>query len=226
MFQFSQNKKTMKQTRFIAIFAVIITMMLPIQNQAQDFTNRGNFLIGTALGFSSNTSTISQTTGKGEGPESVQWNIAPHVGYFLFENFTIGVGLDYTFSREKQPNEDKNDDSDLLFGPFGRYYFPFGGDKAVFLEGNFGFGTSSDDLIVNGQTQSISTDIIAFGAGPGFTIFSNDAFGIETLFKYNFAQSRFNTEQGGVISETTTKTNQFSVSLGLQVYFEGLRRAK
>ncbi|MBK8968842.1 MAG: outer membrane beta-barrel protein [Lewinellaceae bacterium] len=201
-------------------------MLFALQIQAQNFTERGNFLIGTALGFSSNTSTISQTSGKGEGPESFQWNIAPHVGYFLFENFAIGVGLDYTFSREKQPNEDKNDDTDLLFGPFGRYYVPFGGDKAVFLEGNFGFGTSSDDLIIDGQPQSISTDIIAFGAGPGFTIFSNDAIGIETLFKYNYARSRFNTTQNGVVTETTTKTNQFAVSLGIQVYFAGLRRAK
>lgn len=216
----------MKQTTILTAVAAIVAMLFALQIQAQNFTERGNFLVGTAIGFSSNTSTISQSTGKGDGPESFQWNIAPHVGYFLFENFAIGVGLDYTFSREQQPNEDKNDDTDLLFGPFGRYYIPFGGDKAVFLEGNFGFGTSSDDLIINGEPQSISTDIIAFGAGPGFTIFSNDAIGIETLFKYNYARSRFNTTQEGVVTETTTKTNQFAVSLGIQVYFAGLRRAK
>lgn len=216
----------MKQTTILTAVAAIVAMLFALQIQAQNFTERGNFLVGTAIGFSSNTSTISQSTGKGDGPESFQWNIAPHVGYFLFENFAIGVGLDYTFSREQQPNEDKNDDTDLLFGPFGRYYIPFGGDKAVFLEGNFGFGTSSDDLIINGEPQSISTDIIAFGAGPGFTIFSNDAIGIETLFKYNYARSRFNTTQDGVVTETTTKTNQFAVSLGIQVYFAGLRRAK
>ena len=200
--------------------------LLSIKGQAQDFTQRGNFMFGSTVGFSSNTSNIAQGGTKGEGPESFQWNLAPHIGYFLFDNFNLGIGLDYTFSREKQPNADKNDDSDLLFGPFGRYYVPFGGDKAVFLEGNFGFGTSSDALIVDGATQNISTDVIAFGAGPGFTIFSNDALGIETLFKYNFARSRFNTTQGGVVTETTTKTNQFAVSLGLQFYFGGLRRAR
>lgn len=210
----------------IVVVAVLAAALLSINAGAQDFTSRGNFMFGSAVGFSSNTSTIAQAGEKGEGPESFQWNIAPHIGYFLFNNFTLGIGLDYTFSREKQPNEDKNDDSDLLFGPFGRFYVPFGGDKAVFLEGNFGFGTSSDDLIIGGETQNISTDIIAFGAGPGFTIFSNDAIGIETLFKYNFARSRFNTTQGSVTTETTTKTNQFAVSLGVQFYFGGLRRVK
>lgn len=215
----------MKRLGF-AVGAVLTAMLLSINARAQDFTDRGNFMFGSAVGFSSNTSTIAQGGQKGEGPESFQWNIAPHIGYFLFNNFTLGIGLDYTFSREKQPNEDKNDDSDLLFGPFGRFYVPFGGDKAVFLEGNFGFGTSSDDLIVDGEPQNISTDIIAFGAGPGFTIFSNDAIGVETLFKYNFARSRFNTTIGGVNTETTTKTNQFAISLGVQFYFAGLRRAK
>jgi hypothetical protein len=215
----------MKQTMFIAVMAVFAAILLPVTMQSQDYTGRGNFMFGTAVGFSSNTNTISQGGSSGEGPESFQWNLAPHIGYFLFDNFALGIGLDYTFSREKQPNQDKNDDSDLLFGPFGRYYVPFGGDKAVFLEGNFGFGTSSDDLIIGGESQSISTDIIAFGAGPGFTIFSNDAIGIESLFKYNYARSRFNTTVGGVATETTTKTNQFSVSLGIQFYFAGLRRA-
>ena len=215
----------MRQIIINAGVGALAFFLLAVHLHAQQYTQRGNFLIGSAVGFSSNTSNIAQGGAKGEGPESFQWNIAPHVGYFLFENFALGVGLDYTFSREKQPNKDKNDDSDLLFGPFMRYYLPFGGDKAVFLEGNFGFGTSSDDLIIDGQPQHISTDIIAFGAGPGFTIFSSDAIGIETLFKYNFARSRFNTTIGGVSAETTTKTNQFAISLGIQVYFSGFRRA-
>lgn len=216
----------MRQNMFKAVMALWVAMLLSINLQAQDFTGRGNFMFGTAVGFSSNTSTIGQGGSEGEGPKSFQWNIAPHIGYFLFDNFTLGIGLDYTFSREQQPNEDKNDDSDLLFGPFGRFYVPFGGDKAVFLEGNFGFGTSSDNLIINGEPRDISTDIIAFGAGPGFTIFSNDAIGIETLFKYNYARSRFNTTVGGITTETTTKTNQFAVSLGIQLYFGGVRRVK
>lgn len=213
----------MKNNRILVIVAVVAALLLSARIYSQDFTERGNFMFGSALGFASNTSTISQAGNQGDGPRSFQWNLAPHIGYFLFNNFTVGIGLDYTFSREQQPNEDKNDDSDLLFGPFGRYYLPFGNDKAVFLEGNFGFGTSSDNLIVDGQPQKISTDIIAYGAGPGFTIFSNDAIGVETLFKYNFARSRFNTTQNGVNTETTTKTNQFAVSLGIQFYFGGLR---
>ncbi len=35
------------------------------------------------------------------------------------------------------------------------------------------------------------TNIFAIGAGPGFTIFSSDAIGIEALIKYNYARSKF-----------------------------------
>ena len=214
----------MKKIGF-SVFVILAVLLLPLGLHAQNVTARGNFLIGSALGFSSNTSTRTQGGSAEEGLESFQWNLAPHVGYFLFDNFNLGIGMDYTFSREKRAGqEDKDDDSDLLFGPFARFYVPFGGDMAVFLEGNFGFGTSSDDIILNGEAQSISTDIIAYGIGPGFTIFSNNNIGLETAFKYNFARSRFNTVVNNVTTETITKTNQFAVSLGIQFYFGGLRR--
>ena len=144
-------------------------------------------------------------------------------GYFLFNNFTLGIGLDYTSSTETRAGEDKTKDSDLLFGPFARYYFPFG-DKAIFLQGNFGFGNSADNLTIGTEKQNINTNILAVGAGPGFTIFSNDAIGLEALVKYNYARSKFDLDIAGVKTTTTTKTNQIALSLGIQVYFAGLKR--
>jgi hypothetical protein len=197
---------------------------------AQHFTDQGNFLIGSAIGFSTNQSTVSYsgaTPGtSNEGPTSRQLNIAPHIGYCLIDNLALGIGMDYTFSREKQPGTDKRQNSDLLFDPFGRYYLPFGEDKAIFLETNFGFGNSSSDLVLDNKLQSVNTSITAVGVGPGFTIFSHDAVGVEALFKYNYAHSKFNTESAGVKTETTTNTNQFSVSLGIHFYFAGIRAAK
>jgi len=200
-------------------------MLIPIA-QGQ-FTNQGRFMIGSAVGFATNTSKTSfsgQTPNEGESePQNTQWNVAPSIGYFLFNNFTLGIGLDYTTSTETREGKAKTKDSDLLFGPFARYYFPFG-DKAVFLQGNFGFGNSSENSTLSGTDQNINTNIIAIGAGPGFTIFSNDAIGLEALVKYNYARSKFDLDIAGVKTTTTTKTNQIALSLGIQVYFAGLRR--
>jgi len=200
-------------------------MLIPIA-QGQ-FTDQGRFMIGSAVGFATNTSKTSfsgQTPNEGESePQNTQWNVAPSIGYFLFNNFTLGIGLDYTTSTESREGEAKTKDSDLLFGPFARYYFPFG-DKAVFLQGNFGFGNSSENSNLGGTDQNITTNILAIGAGPGFTFFSNDAIGLEALVKYNYARSKFDLDIAGQKTTTTTKTNQIALSLGIQVYFAGLRR--
>lgn len=192
-------------------------------SQAQ-FTDRGRFMLGSAVGFATNSSKIARSDQNViSEPQNTQWNVAPSIGYFLFDHFVLGIGMDYTSSSEKNEGEETTRDNDLLFGPFARYYVPFG-DKAFFLQANFGFGNSTDNLILGGVKQNINTNILAYGAGPGFTIFSNDALGIEALVKYNYARSKFNVDVAGVQTSTTTKTNQIALSLGMQVYFAGLRR--
>lgn len=210
----------MKRERFTTL--VLFFAMLSSVAQAQ-FTDRGRFMLGSAVGFATNTSTTSLSSGGEAEPQNTQWNVAPSIGYFLFDNFTLGIGLDYTSSSETRQGQPKTKDDDLLFGPFARYYFPFG-DKALFLQGNFGFGKSSDNLTVNDVDQNINTNIFAIGAGPGFTIFSNDGIGLEALVKYNYAKSTFDIDLNGVKTTTTTKTNQIALSLGIQVYFSGLKR--
>ena len=213
--------------KFEKFFLLIILSALLVPAAQGQFTDQGRFMLGSAVGFATNTSKISYSSqtpsGSNEEPQNTQWNVAPSIGYFLFDNFTLGIGLDYTSSSETRQDQPKTKDSDLLFGPFARYYVPFG-DMAFFLQGNFGFGNSSDNLSVGGETRNINTNIFAVGAGPGFTIFSNEAIGIEALVKYNYARSKFDIDIAGVKTNTTTKTNQIALSLGIQVYFSGLRR--
>jgi len=204
------------------LLVVLLNAVLGLA-QAQ-FTDRGRFMLGSAVGFATNNSTITRSDQNDVSePRNSQWNVAPSVGYFLFDHFALGIGMDYTSSSEQNEGEEATNDNDLLFGPFVRYYIPFG-DKAIFLQGNFGFGNSTDNLVLGGVRQRINTNILAYGAGPGFTIFSNDAIGIEALVKYNYARSKFDVEIGGVTTSTTTKTNQIALSLGMQLYFAGLRR--
>jgi hypothetical protein len=210
------------------MLAIFLAGLLWSQLLIGQTLDRGNFLVGTNLGFSraqtERSLKIGSESEKGEGPSSTQFNVAPNLGYFLADNFVLGIGLDYTLSSVKQPNEDRTDDSDLLFGPFGRYYFPLNNDMAVFFVTTFGFGNSSDETLVGTNTKSINTNIIAVGAGPGFTIFSSNGIGIEAIFKYNYARSTFDTEDAGIKTTTKSITNQFDIGLGIQLYFGGLKR--
>lgn len=207
----------------------LIAALLFLGQARTQVTDQGNFMIGSTLGFATSTSNIKQGDGtgeeKGEGPSVVQIHFAPAVGYFLIENMALGIRMDYTFNRQERTQTQKTKDSDLLFGPFARYYFPVGSDMAFLVEGGFGFGNSSDDTNIGGIDQSINTNIFSVGVGPGFTVISNEAIGLEALFKYTYSRSNFDTILSGVRQETVTRTNSFDISLGLHIYLSGIQRA-
>ena len=191
-------------------------------------------MIGTSLGFSTSSSTVevkeNTSLSRGQGTEATQFSIAPKIGYFVLDNWALGIGLDYTLSRVREPVDvldpettyTKTYDSDLLFGPFTRFYLPVGLDKALFLEGTFGFGNSSNQINIGGEPQTTTNNVLALGVGPGFTIFSRDAVGIEALIKYNWAYSQSSIDFQETVTETTNITNALDFSVGVQVYFARL----
>ncbi len=191
------------------------------------YTDQGNFMLGATFGLSAANSRISHgENGQGqENPTSTLLNISPSLGYFAFDDAAVGISMAYTSSRVHSSEGEKNEDSNLLFGPFARYYLPIADDMSLFFEGSFGFGNSRNDMQIGGQPQNIRTNMTAFGIGPGLTIFSSNAVGIEALCKYHFSRSNFDTTIGGQTATTTTRTNQFDFSVGLRWYFKGLQKA-
>jgi hypothetical protein len=208
----------MKKIALFSLFAALLHFGVSAQ-----LLERGNFMVGSTIGFSTANSKVTIGDNEGEGLSAQQVNIAPAIGFFVLDNFALGLGADYTLNSVTEPGQDKTTDSDLLFGPFARYYFPMGDNVALFMVANFGFGNSTDEQIVGENKQSIETNVFAIGAGPGLTVYSKGGFAIETTLKYNYANSKFDTEIGGVTSTTKTRTNQFAVALGFQYYFGGFR---
>lgn len=208
-------KKIQLLTTAILIFAISLNAQVLI---------KGNFVVGSTVGFSTANSKVTSGNTEGQGLRARQFNIAPSIGYFAMDRLAVGIGADYTLNSVKEPNEDQTDDSNLLFGPFARYYVQTTDNVAFFVLADFGFGHSSDEQLVGSAKQAIQTNIFAMGVGPGITVFSEGGFGIEAIFKYNFAQSKFDTENAGIKTNTTTSSNQFALSLGMQFYFGGIKK--
>lgn len=209
----------MKKIGLLSVFAMLVQVSMVAQ-----ILDQGNFIIGSTVGFSTANSQVNTNGVTNEGLSARQINIAPSLGYFLMDQLAVGLGADFTLNAVTQPNKDKTEDSDLLFGPFARYYFPVEEHIAGFFVANFGFGNSKDEQIVGTDKQKIQTNVFAFGIGPGLTVYSKGGFGIEAIFKYNFAKSNFDTTISGVSATTKTRTNQFSLSLGVQYYFGGFQK--
>jgi hypothetical protein len=209
---------------------LVLALLIASFLQAQ-VTSQGNFMIGVGLGFSTSRSEVKVESGgtlvNGVSSEALQLNVAPNIGYLVTDNWVIGIVIDYTLSRIKDPIDfldpetefNTSYDSNLLFGPFTRYYWPITEHKAFFLESAFGFGSSRNQIQVNNSDQIISNNVMAFSFGPGFTIISTDAIGIEALAKYNWSRSRSDIDFQGFTNTTTTKTNGLDFSVGFQFYF-------
>ena len=211
------------------------TIAVSAQVTVSQPTQRGNFVIGTRLGFSSAKSSVDVQSAsgsiKGDGGSSYQLNVAPGIGYFVANNFVIGVGMDLIRTNSKTgvdlaggtatPQESSNNNA--LFGPFVRYFIPFGDDKAFFIGSTVGFGNSKNQFTTGNTTQSINTSLLTVGVGPGFTIYSSNGLALEALVKYNFANSNSKIDVQGIQRTSKTWTNAVDFSVGVQYYFGGFR---
>lgn len=218
-----------------------ILLMLAIGAIAQDAafqpTVRGNFVIGSRIGFSTAKSEIDVQSPsgsiKGDGGSSSQFNLSPGIGYFFADNFVLGIGMDWINNNSSTgvdlnggttaPNESEN--NNVLFGPFLRYFFPTGDDNAFFIGTAVGFGNSNNRFSVDNQTQSVDNSLLTIGVGPGYTIYSKNGLALEALVKYNFARSTSEIDIQGLKRTSKTLTNAVDFSVGLQYYFGGFRSA-
>lgn len=200
-----------------------MAILLSVGASAQSL-QRGNFMIGSTLGLSTASSRVEQGGAETEGLSARLIQVAPSMGYFVLENLAVGIGADFTVDRVSDPElGSTRDNSNLLFGPFGRYYLPLDDNVAFFGLTNFGFGNSTSEKVISGQPEGIRNNIFAFGIGPGLMVYTKGGFSLEAIVKYNHARSRFETTAGGTQVITITRTNQVGISLGVQYYFGGFR---
>jgi hypothetical protein len=221
----------------ISFYFLFVSMSVMAQEVGLQPTERGNFVIGSRIGFSAAKSSVDVQSSvgsiKGDGGSSTQFNLAPSIGYFFANNFAVGVGMDW-LKTTSSTGVDLNggisepmdsDNSNLLFGPFARIFLPFQEDKAFFIGTSVGFGNSKNVFISNNTTQSINNNLLNIGVGPGFTIFSRNGIALEALAKYNYVRSNSEIDVAGVKRESTTWTNAIDFSVGIQYYFGGFKTA-
>lgn len=70
-------------------------------------TEKGSFIISgkTGLGFTSNTVKYKYDGQTTDGPKTNTFNISPSIGYFIADNFALGLALDYKSTTSKQKIE-------------------------------------------------------------------------------------------------------------------------
>ena len=163
--------------------------------------NKGSFFVGGSLSGYLNTSDNYFTLPGSEIKSGSSQNISinPTVGYFIKQNFAIGLGLGYSYTYIKQSRiqpdgttiDDYNKVNTLSITPYARYYFNLGGKIALFTQlgviySPFTAGHHHEVINYNGnptpsiidtKDQNISLNVLL---SLGFSYFISDKCAIET----------------------------------------------
>jgi hypothetical protein len=207
----------------ISAFSVLIITVSGNLSFCQ--TGQGNWMLGANISNLAYTKDkFKQGSVTTDKTSRVEYSLTPSVGYFILENFAVGLKLRVTSKKETSDDKRlKYHFTAATFGPMARYYFLFGEKFGVFIHGDIGFGGQKEKTerrIGNGpdyNVEEIKFKLLEGNIGPGFTFFLNEHVGLETSIYYTGLRRTNDTPNGKDIF----KQNGVTWNIGLQVYFGG-----
>ncbi len=235
------NKHPMKKTLLTITTIFIISFAI----QAQ--TEKGKIFLSGVLGYSSKASNYDYyysgyngyVNGKSEKKET-EFSIIPKFGYFLGNNFVLGLGVGYNIQTSYYKGDNNifysnynTTTNSLVINPFGRYYigvnekFKFFGEVGA----AFNFGTINYNNGSNLPYNSTSRQVNAY-LNPGFAYFPTTKFSIELSvtgisytdvyapsYKNNIPLDYNNSSSWNIFGSSSSGNNLLNPKLGISFYF-------
>jgi hypothetical protein len=174
-------------------------------------TEKGKFIVGGQVGFS--TEKIQDTKIKENS-----FSIMPQVGYFVADNFAIGTGIGYEWSK-KETGLAEEVNSAFKVAPYGRYYM---GEGPIKFFGQLSAPMSWGNVEVN-DVKTHKVNNYGVELAPGFAYFPTSKIGIEFKVRglyYNHNQIKDEATNDKI------KTNSFGLdanslapTIGVQFHF-------
>lgn len=199
-------------------------------------TEKGKFEIGSAvnmdLSYNSNANKGDIDSRFDQQNNSISFGVQPRVGYFLFNGFVAGVGLDYhTEVGTLDENHDslrfklKNRSYQIAVSPYVKYYFGSGKLKP-FVGASFSYGKNygksesiptylGDDLTEDSKldTHTHKSDYTSYSIFPGVSYFINDNVSLDLMLKY--IHTKYSYKDYYIDTE---QENGFDVNVGISIF--------
>ncbi|MFC3196503.1 outer membrane beta-barrel protein [Parapedobacter deserti] len=144
--------------------------------------------------------------------------ILPHVGYFVQNNFALGLGLGYSGETTKSAADVKTSLGEFAVAPYARYYK---GDGNVKLFGQLAapmaWGTQHVDGDKTGTTERYGAAL-----SPGIAYFPSSRLGIELSVRGLYYEYSSQKPEGGSkvgVNEFGLNANSLAPSIGINFYF-------
>lgn len=198
-----------------------LTAVVAIALSANAQTEKGKWILG---GTASYESVKTDATGA-KAFQSL--SIIPNLGYFVSENFALGTGIGYSYSKTGAASPTGQNEA-VVVSPYGRYYvglndqFKFFGQAAVPLA--FGTVKAVDASGDTGAKAGTSTSV-GVALSPGFAYFPTKKIGIEFALRgisyndYSVEDASGNDITGAGSESFSIGTNFFTPQIGIQFHF-------
>ncbi|HDZ58812.1 MAG TPA: hypothetical protein ENH47_01930 [Ignavibacteriales bacterium] len=182
------------------ISIILISLLIVSASHAQSSTDKGNIMLNGTISFA------SKSYGS-EGFNTTQLGIHPQAGYFLFNNFSAGILIDYD-----RTTLDSYHNNKWAAGIALRYYLDF---KQVKPFINLGFAYSKTNPTSNLEGNIYGKKWIT-AAGVDYFLVSNVA--IETILRYEIEYLSFPGSYNVFYKDTNSHTNTLFVGFGLNFF--------
>lgn len=202
------------------LLSLIAVSALAFTTQAQ--TEKGKFMLGGNVEFNS-------TKNNGASKADTKFNIVPSVGYFVSDNFAIGTGVGFGFSKNNVgttalPNAALKT-QEFVVAPFARYYkgineqFKFFGQLSVPMA----FGNNKATADGDNYVKTSKYTNVGVALSPGFAFFPSKKFGIEfSVEGISYNDNSVKDNNGNKIGDSNKSfnigANFFAPRLGVQFY--------
>ena len=151
----------------------------------------------------------------------IEIEFTPKIGYTVIDNMPIGLFIDtYREFYKNKDNENKARESQLLIGPFIRYYFADLVGLMPYAEASIGFGTyriaskagTDDEWDIYDKEIAYN-----FRIGGGLTYFFNDYIGVDMFMGFNHESWIQKDESDGDRDNDNSKYiyNEFLMQMGI-----------
>lgn len=196
----------MKKLFLTMIAGLGFTMMVNAQS-----TDKGTIILGGNVSY--DYLNVVDVDGNQQS-----YSILPNIGYFVNDNFALGLGFGYRGVSETNTMDIKTTTGEFVVSPYARYYkgegpVKFFGQVSVPM----GWGSEKYDGDKTGTTERYGAAV-----SPGIAYFPTNKIGIELSVRglyYEYASAK--PENGEKVGVNTfgLNVNSFTPSLGVKFHF-------
>ena len=188
-----------------------LTAVAALTAALQAQTEKGKFIVGGQVGFES-------TKTKDTDNKANSFSINPTVGYFVSDNWAVGTGIGYNWSKTETSADNSLKTDAFKVAPFARNYVG---------NGQFKYFTQLSVPMTWGKATAETAGVEAeskferYGAelAPGFAFFPTSKVGIELKVRGLYFESEKNKTADVTNTRFGLDANSLAPTLGVQFHF-------